>query len=95
MSDVTSDTASDLPIHIDDAVPVPARRGRRTGAPVKYPFDSLEVGQSFALPDAAGRAARKAMYAANRRAKQTRFQAGLDVEASTAEVKVYRIWRIA
>jgi hypothetical protein len=72
---------------IDDNVSLPPQR---TGGCSKYPFDKMEIGQSFALPVSTGLRAREAAVVYGKR-HGMKFTSRTLTEGGE---KVVRIWRV-
>lgn len=75
-------------IDIDKGVPMPETRGR----PVRYPFESMEVGDSFFCSGGTMRTTRTRTSEASRRLAPKRFSARAVEENG---VKGIRVWRVA
>lgn len=71
-------------INIDKNIPVP--EGRKKGRRVAYPFEQMEVGDSFVIPDGEREKCRMAAYAWGKR-RNLRFVVRLDDDGDV------RCWR--
>lgn len=74
---------ADLEFTIDHDIPLPPKR---TGRTVNYPYEEMEVGDSFAVPNLAGV---QSAYAANKRYRDRYYCTRKLPEGG------YRVWRTA
>ena len=74
---------------IDQCVPIPRKSGG-SGAPPKYPFGSMEVGESFFMEASSEEDIKPVRSAASRYAKRN----GLEFASRTVDGGV-RVWRTA
>lgn len=80
---------------IDDDVPLPADTGPSNG--LSYPWQKLDVGQSFFIPEDGrkNRSKLTSMYSAHRRYPGRRFKALWLDRDPKRQISGFRVWRVA